>query len=157
MTNSVFPQTKQSPIILICCWGKVERGYEVICSETLLIEFLLMFTIVKEPAEGNSCGIRIHLNRKKKHHITVLSIVAFVVNILFLRKIARQIRCFRRWWELISSMFFLKVMTASYYTMEQKFWHDLDESTQNERKQRQKLYFGVALDKTHNEKLQSMT
>ena len=68
MTNSIFPQTKQSPIILICCWGKVERGYEVICSETLLIEFLLMLTIVEEPAEGNSCGIRIHLNRKKKHH-----------------------------------------------------------------------------------------
>ena len=69
MTNSVFPQTKQSAVILICCWGKVERRYEVICSETFLIEFLLMFTIVEEPAEGNSCGIRIHLNRKKKHHI----------------------------------------------------------------------------------------
>ena len=86
MTNSVFPQTKQSAVILICCWGKVERRYEVICSETLLIEFLLMFTIVEEPAEGNSCGIRIHLNRKKKHHIRVLSIVAFVVEILFFGK-----------------------------------------------------------------------
>ena len=68
MTNGIFPQTKQSAVILICCWGKVERGYEVICSETLLIEFLLMLTIVEEPAEGNSCGISIHLNRKKKHH-----------------------------------------------------------------------------------------
>jgi hypothetical protein len=92
MTNSVFPQTKQSAVILICCWGKVERRYEVICSETFLIEFLLMFTIVKEPAEGNSCGIRIHLNRKKKHHIAVLSIVAFVVEIWVWGKIARQIR-----------------------------------------------------------------
>lgn len=91
MTNSIFPQTKQSAIILICCWGKVERGYEVICSETLLIEFLLMLTIVEEPAEGNSCGIRIHLNRKKKHHITVLSIVAFVVESWFLGKIARRV------------------------------------------------------------------
>ena len=77
MTNSIFPQTKQSAIILVCCWGKVERGYEVICSETLLIEFLLMLTIVEEPAEGNSCGIRIHLNRKKKHHIECFQLWRF--------------------------------------------------------------------------------
>ena len=36
-----------------------------------------MLTIVEEPAEGNSCGIRIHLNRKKKHHIECFQLWRF--------------------------------------------------------------------------------
>jgi hypothetical protein len=61
VSNSIFTQAIECSIILVIGGCEIQCGDETLCCISFLVQFLLVFTVVEEPTEGNSCWIGINL------------------------------------------------------------------------------------------------